>query len=218
MACGQRLHLAPAVRRCGPRARPIAGRAAAPAAAPRAGRGEPTPAPPAIISAVNCSAASPSSAAQVARSSGAENCGITGMPVTVIFSRGTPRSASRKATSSLATQYRSTCGCTHRACTSKSVTWTQIGGSARALARLLPRQQLRRQEVGAENRVRLQPRDLLAQLARVEFLDRALEIADQRIARRPVTLRIEVRPQLRQSLDQLDVLLAIELAEFLAPG
>jgi hypothetical protein len=35
---------------------------------------------------------------------GALNCGITGIPVTEIFSRGTPRSLSRNATSSLATQ------------------------------------------------------------------------------------------------------------------
>src|SRR6185436_17895086 len=77
----------------------------------------------------------------------------------------------------------------------------------------LPRQQLRGQEMRAQDGVGFQPRDLRVQLARVELLDAPFELADPRVARWPVTLRVQVGPQLRELFDQLDVLIRIQLAE-----
>src|SRR4051812_28615890 len=65
----------------------------------------------------------------------------------------------------------------------------------------------------AQDRIGRETRDLRIELARVELFGRALEPADQGVTSGSVGLRVEPGPQLRQSLDQLDVLLAVELLE-----
>ena len=77
----------------------------------------------------------------------------------------------------------------------------------------LPRQQLGGQEMCAQDGIRCEARDFGIQLAGVELLGCALELADERVARGPVTLRVQVRPELRQLLDQLDVRLTVQLAK-----
>jgi hypothetical protein len=69
--------------------------------------------------------------------------------------------------------------------------------------------------VRAQDDVGGESRDLVAQLAGVELLDRALQPADERAARRTIRRRIQPGPQLRGLLDELDVLLAVEPAEVL---
>jgi len=76
-------------------------------------------------------------------------------------------------------------------------------------------QQFGRQEMRAEDGVGREPLDLGEQLARVQLLGGALELADQRVTRGTVGLRVEIRPELRQLLDQLYVLLAVEFPELL---
>src|SRR5688500_17877964 len=65
----------------------------------------------------------------------------------------------------------------------------------------------------ANNRVGREPFDLRVELARAEFLSRTLELADTGVSAWPIRFRIQERPQLRQSLHQLDVLLAVEFLE-----